>query len=79
MGLAHDLMPVVLIWNALKTARGVLGADMPEAEQAQELEGRTHKALTEGLASLKNLSQRDGVEFKSEMVDYVQDAVERCR
>lgn len=78
MKVVTDVLPLLFVWNALKTSRKVLGGDMPEAEQAQELEERTHKLLTEGLANAESLRVRDGQEYKNGLVEYTQDAVRRC-
>jgi hypothetical protein len=75
----HHLLPLIIVWNALKTSRKVLGADMPSPETAQQMEERTEKVMSEGLDSVERLLARGEASMKNAMVEYARDAVRRCQ
>jgi hypothetical protein len=75
----HHVLPLIIVWNALKTSRKVLGADMPSPEMAQQMEQHTEKVLSEGLDSVERLLVRGEASFKNAMVEYARDAVKRCQ
>jgi hypothetical protein len=68
----------VVVWNALKTARKVLGADMPMAKEAQQYESKAAVVLTEGAANADRLRTKDGKKMVNRMVEAVGEAVARC-
>jgi len=74
----NNLIPLVIVYNALKTSRKVLGSDMPNAEEAERLETRTKEVLDKGLDGGNTLQSRGGKTFKNDLVDYVRDAIARC-
>ena len=75
-----DLLEVVIVWNALKTCRKVLGAELPMREEAQQFEARSEEVLKQAIASLDNISKdKAGKPMKSTFVTYIKDALERCR
>jgi hypothetical protein len=77
--LAHDLMQLMFIWNALKTSRKVLGNDMPMAEEAQQYETAVERVLMDGLEGADKARWREGKELKNSFVGYVREGVEKCR
>jgi hypothetical protein len=78
VALANDLLEHVVVWNALKTARKVLGADMPMAKEAQQYESKAAVVLTEGAANADRLRTKDGKKMVNRMVEAVGEAVARC-
>jgi hypothetical protein len=75
-----DLLEVVIVWNALKTCRKVLGAELPMREEAQQFEARSEEVLKQAIASLDSISKdKAGKPLKSAFVTYIKDALERCR
>lgn len=76
----YELLEVLIVWNALKTSRKVLGAEMPLAEEAQKFEARAEEVLMGGLGSLENMSKnKEGKPLKSLFVDYIKNAAEVCK
>jgi hypothetical protein len=76
----YELLEVLIVWNALKTSRKVLGAEMPLAEEAQNFEARAEEVLMGGLGSLENMSKnKEGKPLKSLFVDYIKNAAEVCK
>ena len=78
--IANSMARAVPLWNGLKTARGVLGGDMPNASLAQSVENQTYEALTTGTQALDRLRTRDGKEIASEdgYVGFLQEALDQC-
>lgn len=73
-------MPLIYIWHALKTARKVLGADMPSAPEAEEYELKVEQVLNEGLKQLAALGDRDGLALRpNAFLEAVKDTVKRCQ
>jgi hypothetical protein len=69
-------MQFTIIWNALKTSRKVLGADMPMAEEAQSFEKRVEEVLMQSLEMLGNPK----ADVRSDqIIEYVRGSVEKCR
>ncbi|KAG9193651.1 hypothetical protein G6011_03686 [Alternaria panax] len=76
----HDLFDVLIVWNALKTSRKVLGAQMPMADEAQKFEARAEEVLMEGMRSLDTMPRnKDGKPLNSAFVKKAKDALEKCR
>lgn len=77
---SHDLLEAVVVWNALKTSRKVLGAEMPMAEEAQKFETKAEQVLTEGMQSLEDMSKgKTGKSLKPAFVKYAKDVLEKSR
>ncbi|KAF1833958.1 hypothetical protein BDW02DRAFT_499388, partial [Decorospora gaudefroyi] len=75
-----QLLQLTITWNALKTSRKVLGADMPMAQEAQQYEARNEEVLMQGLDALERLSvMKDGKPFVSTFIEYVKNNVKKCR
>ena len=73
-------MSLIMVWNALKTSRAVLGADMPMADTAQSLETKYEKAVVDGVESLAALKSVDSSNPpENSFLAYVKDAVARCQ
>jgi hypothetical protein len=72
-------MQLIIVWNALKTSRNVLGADMPMAEEAQKYETRVKKILMQGVEAMDKLTMREERELVYELKGYIKDGIERCR
>lgn len=73
------LIEVLVIWNALKTSKAVLGAEMPLAAEAAEFESKTKRILDEGIAALPKLQQRGGVEMRSSLPAYLREQLQKCQ
>lgn len=77
---SHDLLEAMIVWNALKTSRKVLGAEMPMAEEAQKFETKAEQVLTEGMQSLEDMSKdKTGKLLKPAFVKYAKDVFEKSR
>jgi hypothetical protein len=76
---SYELLQLIIIWNALKTSRSVLDADMPMAEEAQQFEARVEQVLVQGVEAMDKQTTREGKELHYEYKDYIKDSVERCR
>lgn len=79
----HDKLCILLpIWNALSTARTVLDADMPMADDAEHIQRQLRALLQEGELAAERLSLRDGKELSSADADgyagYVKNAIRAC-
>ncbi|KAI4671250.1 uncharacterized protein J4E88_009283 [Alternaria novae-zelandiae] len=76
----YELLEVLIIWNALKTSRKVLGAEMPMSEEAQTFETRTKLVLIEGVRSLDDMSKnKEGKPLIPAYVRYIKDTVEKTQ
>ena len=75
----EGLFELVAIWNALKTSKAVLGAEMPLAVEAAEYESRIKKVLDEGLDALPKLQNREGVELTSAYPAYLKEQLQKCQ
>ncbi|KAI8933380.1 hypothetical protein NX059_009995 [Plenodomus lindquistii] len=73
---AKQTAKLMIIWNALKTSRTALGAEMPMADEAKTFESRVQQVLDQGVDVLDE-KLKDGQ--KKPMYDYAKDALERCR
>jgi hypothetical protein len=70
---SYDLLEVLIVWNALKASRKVLGAEMPMTEEAQKFEARANEVLMQGLGSLENMSKnKEGKPLKDGTKDYIE-------
>ncbi|KAJ4344200.1 hypothetical protein N0V95_006240 [Ascochyta clinopodiicola] len=67
----QDLFEALTIWNALKTSKSVLGADMPLATEAAEFENKFKTAVFAGVEGLPRLHNRDGLEMRSQYPAYL--------
>ena len=77
---SYSLLEVMIVWNALKTSRKVLGAEMPMAEEAQKFETKAEQVLMEGMQSLDDMSKdKSGKSLKPAFVKYAKDVLEKCR
>ncbi|KNG45997.1 hypothetical protein DDE82_007290 [Stemphylium lycopersici] len=74
-----ELLELIILENALKTSRSVLGSDMPLAQESQKYEARVEEVVKNGLASMKDLAVRDGREIKSGFADYVKEMAEKSK
>jgi hypothetical protein len=77
--LARHLLEPIFVYNALKTARKVLGDGMPMKEEAQQWESRTAQVLKEAVEAADRLRTRNGVTTPNNFVGFLQDAVKRCQ
>ncbi|KAF2629248.1 hypothetical protein BU25DRAFT_364303 [Macroventuria anomochaeta] len=75
----QGLFELLTIWNALKTSRTVLGAEMPLAAEAAEYESRIKKVLDEGVEAVPTLQKRGGVELRSQYPAYVREQLQKCQ
>ncbi|KAF1945257.1 hypothetical protein EJ02DRAFT_396449, partial [Clathrospora elynae] len=75
----HDLFQLTIVWNALKTSRKVLGADMPMAEEAQQFETRVEEVLMLGFEAVDKLKLREGQDLSPKFVEYIREGIEKCR
>ncbi|KAJ8111963.1 hypothetical protein OPT61_g5567 [Boeremia exigua] len=75
----QGLFESLVVWNALKTSRAVLGADMPLAAEAAEYDGRSKKVLDEGLEAVPKLQQRHGVALENSYFAYVKKQLQKCQ
>ncbi|EUC47014.1 hypothetical protein COCMIDRAFT_35449 [Bipolaris oryzae ATCC 44560] len=74
----HDLFELVIVWNALKTSRKVLGGDMPMANDAQQFETKVDQVLKQSLDKLDTLASCNGTVLKTQYLDMVKEAVQEC-
>jgi len=74
----EGLFETMAIWNALKTSKAVLGADMPLAAEAAGYESRAKQVLDESAQALLKLRSRAGEEIKSAYPVYVQEQIKKC-
>lgn len=74
----HNLFELVIVWNALKTSRKVLGGDMPMSNEAQQFETKVEQVLKQSVDKLDTLASRDGGLLKTQYLDMVKEAVEDC-
>ena len=75
----HDLVELVIIWNALATSRRVLGANMPHADVAVQYETRLERVLTEAVAKAKKATVYNGTQLKIRYPAYVEHSIKVCR
>jgi hypothetical protein len=68
------------VWNALKTSRKVLGAELPMSEEAQQFETKAEEVLMKAMKSLDDMAKdRSGKRLDTAFVRYIKDAIERCQ
>lgn len=79
MQLCSKLIELAIVWNALKTSRKVLAADMPSATEAQQYEAKIEHVIMQGVAKLNSLQTIKGPEFRSSTANYVMEMVEKCQ
>ena len=72
-----ELLELMILNNALKTSRSVLGSDMPLGQESQKYEARVAEVFKNGLASMKDLTVRDGREVKAGFFGYVNEMAEK--
>ncbi|KAI4952827.1 hypothetical protein J4E91_003301 [Alternaria rosae] len=76
----YDLLETLIVWNALKTSRKVLGAEMPMSEEAQSFETRAQEVLMEGVRSLDDMSKdKEGKPLMPAYVRYIKETVEKSQ
>ena len=75
----EGLFETMVIWNALRTSKAVLGADMPLTAEAAEYESRAKQVLDESAQTLPKLRTRAGEELKSIYPAYVQEQIKNCQ
>jgi hypothetical protein len=75
----QGLFESMVIWNALKTSKAVLGADMPLAAEAAEYESRAKQVLDESVQALPKLQTRSGKEIRSNYPAYIQEQIKKCQ
>lgn len=78
-GYCQGLFELTTIWNALKTSKAVLGADMPLAAEAAEYESKIKKVLDESVQAMPKLQTRGGVELKSQYPAYIRKQLQKCQ
>ncbi|KAL5380583.1 hypothetical protein DPSP01_007646 [Paraphaeosphaeria sporulosa] len=80
--LHNDLCTLIPIWNSLSTARTVLDADMPMAEDAERVQRRLRELLQKGEDAAERLRKRGGEELASAdpegYAGYVKTAIQAC-
>ncbi len=74
-----DILRYIVVWDALKTSRTVLGADMPLADEAQAYEQRCKQLIDNAVKSLDNMGSRNGVPMSSVFVDHAKNIVEKSQ
>jgi hypothetical protein len=74
----QGLFETMVVWNALKTSKAVLGADMPLAAEAAEYESRAKQVLDESAQALPKLRTRAGEEMRSNYPVYIQEQIKKC-
>ncbi|KAF2826810.1 hypothetical protein CC86DRAFT_349904 [Ophiobolus disseminans] len=74
----NELMPLVIVWNALRTSRKVLGADMPSADEAQRLETRSKDVLDPGLDAAERLQTSIQTQSQDSIVTAARNTVAMC-
>lgn len=74
----QGLFETMVIWNALKTSKAVLGADMPLATEAAEYETRAKQVLDDSVQTLPKLQTRAGEQLKSFYPAYIQEQIQKC-
>lgn len=68
------------MWNALKTSRKVLGAEMPMSEEAQSFETRAEEVLMGGVRSLDDMSKdKEGKPLMPAYVRYIKETVKKSQ
>lgn len=77
--LSRGLFELLIIWNALKTSKAVLGADMPLAAEAAEYESRVKKVLDEGLDAAIKLQTRGREKLTSVYPSYLKTQLQKCQ
>ncbi|USP72770.1 hypothetical protein yc1106_00044 [Curvularia clavata] len=75
----HELLELIIVWNALKTSRKVLGSEMSMANEAQQYESKVNQVLMQAVGNLDTLVTRNGTPLPLQYVDLVKEAVEKCR
>ncbi|RMZ68240.1 hypothetical protein GMOD_00004453 [Pyrenophora seminiperda CCB06] len=75
----YRLLSQIMIWNALKTSRSVLGSDMPKADIAFGYEQSAEAVITEAIANLDQMMMRDGKKMNFAMEGYIRSALEQCK
>lgn len=75
----QGLFEITAIWNALKTSKAVLGADMPLAAVAAEYESRAKQVLDESAQALPKLQTRAGEQLRSDYPAYIQEQIMKCQ
>lgn len=75
----NGLFELLTIWNALKTSKSVLGADMPLAADAAGFEDKIKTVLFSGVDALPKLHLRDGLELRTSFPAYIRDQMSRCQ
>ncbi|KAJ4993588.1 hypothetical protein SVAN01_01136 [Stagonosporopsis vannaccii] len=75
----EGLLESLIIWNALKTSKAVLGADMPLAAEAAEHEARHKNVLDQGLEALPRLQQRGNETLRSAYIKYIKEHLQKCQ
>ncbi|KAF9737273.1 hypothetical protein PMIN06_010939 [Paraphaeosphaeria minitans] len=77
-----DLCTLIPIWNSLSTARTVLDADMPMAEDAERVQRQLRELLQKGEDATERLRKRGGEELASAdpegYAGYVKTAIQAC-
>jgi hypothetical protein len=75
----HDLLQALIVWNALKTSRKVLGADMPLAADAQQFETRVEEEMTKGMQAIATHVEKEELETKASWVGYITSLYKQCQ
>jgi hypothetical protein len=75
----QGLFELLTIWNALKTSRTVLGADMPLATEAAEFENKIKSVLDTSVDALPRLHRRGDVELRSTYPAYIKEQLQKVQ
>lgn len=75
----EGLVESLVVWNALKTSRAVLGADMPLAAEAAEYEARLKKVLDESVEAVPRLHMRGDAQLRTAYPVYIKKQLEKCQ
>lgn len=73
-----ELVQLVIVWNALKTSRKVLGTDMPMADEAQIFETQVEAVIRKGLTASEKLLERDGERASNTFIPYIWKTFRGC-
>ena len=75
----NGLLELLVIWNALRTAQAVLGADMPLAEEAADYQRRIKQVVDQGARAFPQLRTRAGVELRNKFPTYLAEQLQKVQ
>lgn len=77
--LCNNILQLLIVSNALKTSRKVLGVDMPLADEALTFEQRIEQVIGECMVALEKLSRRGKKVHDGSLILHVKTSLEKCR